>query len=101
MTPELGHFALILAFLIAVLQGTLPLIGAHRGDRTWVALARPLAQALFLMLATSFVCLAIAFIHDDFSVRYVAEHSNSLLPPIYKFAAVWGCLLYTSPSPRD
>jgi len=90
MTPELGHFALILAFLIAVLQGTLPLIGAHRGDRTWVALARPLSQALFVMLATSFVCLAIAFVHDDFSVRYVAEHSNSLLPPIYKFAAVWG-----------
>ncbi|GAA5184488.1 heme lyase CcmF/NrfE family subunit [Niveibacterium umoris] len=90
MNPEFGHFALILALPVALLQGILPLLGAHRGDRTWIALARPAAQALFLLLATSFVCLAIAFVGDDFSVRYVAEHSNSQLPSIYKFAAVWG-----------
>lgn len=90
MIPELGHFALIFALLVALAQGTLPLIGAQIGERTWMALARPLAQALFVLTAVSFACLAASFLHDDFTVLYVAEHSNSHLPEIYKFAAVWG-----------
>ena len=90
MIPELGNFALILALLVALVQGTLPLIGAHRGNAAWVALARPAALALFLMVAVAFVCLTLAFIGSDFTVAYVAEHSNSQLPMMYRASAVWG-----------
>jgi cytochrome c-type biogenesis protein CcmF len=90
MIPELGHFALILALLVAFAQGVLPLLGAHRGNATWTAFARPASQALFLLLALSFGCLAWSFNVNDFSVMYVAQQSNSQLPAIYRFAAVWG-----------
>jgi cytochrome c-type biogenesis protein CcmF len=90
MIPELGHFSLILALLVALVLGVLPLIGAERGNAAWVALARPAAQVHFLLVATSFGCLAWAFYGNDFSVSYVAQHSNSLLPTIYRLAAVWG-----------
>jgi cytochrome c-type biogenesis protein CcmF len=90
MIPEIGHFSLILALLVALILGVLPLAGAHRGNAAWVALARPAAQAHFLLIATSFACLSWAFYTNDFSVGYVAEHSNSLLPTIYRLAAVWG-----------
>ncbi len=94
MTPELGHFALILAFLVAVAQGLLPLIGAHDGKfggkPQWVALARPAAQVQFLLIAFSFACLAQSFLSNDFSVAYVANHSNTRLPTLYRFSAVWG-----------
>jgi cytochrome c-type biogenesis protein CcmF len=90
MIPEIGHFALLMALPVALLQGVLPLLGAWRRNRAWTSLARPSAQALFILLALSFACLAWSFTNDDFSVRYVAEHSNSKLPAIYKFAAVWG-----------
>jgi cytochrome c-type biogenesis protein CcmF len=90
MIPELGHFALILALLIALVQGVVPLIGAHRNSGTWMALARPAARAQFAMIAIAFACLTYAFANNDFSVLYVAEHSNSQLPMVYKFSAVWG-----------
>jgi cytochrome c-type biogenesis protein CcmF len=90
MIPELGHFALILALCVALVQGTLPLLGAHQGRREWIALARPAAQVSFLLLATSFAALAWSFYANDFSVLYVAEHSNSQLPVMYRFGAVWG-----------
>ncbi|MBK6905859.1 MAG: heme lyase CcmF/NrfE family subunit [Rhodocyclaceae bacterium] len=90
MIAELGHFALILAFLVALTQGTLPLIGVHRKHAQWIAMARPAAQAQFLLLAIAFGCLANAFINNDFSVSYVANHSNTHLPTMYRFAAVWG-----------
>jgi cytochrome c-type biogenesis protein CcmF len=90
MIPELGHFALILALLAAAVQGSLPLLGAHRGHATWIALARPAAQAVFLLVAVAFACLTQAFYANDFSVEYVAQHSNSLLPTAYRLAAVWG-----------
>jgi cytochrome c-type biogenesis protein CcmF len=90
MIPEIGHFALILALVVACIQGTLPLIGAHRGNAAWIALGRPAAAAQFLLIATAFGCLASSFLNNDFSVVYVAEHSNSLLPATYRFAAVWG-----------
>jgi cytochrome c-type biogenesis protein CcmF len=90
MIAELGHFALILALLVAALLGILPLAGAHRGNATWVAVARPAAQTLFLLVAVAFGCLGWAFYGNDFSVAYVAQHSNSLLPAIYRLAAVWG-----------
>jgi cytochrome c-type biogenesis protein CcmF len=90
MTPELGHLALILALLVALVQGVLPLIGAHKGHAGWTALARPAAQTQFLLVAFAFGCLMHAFIANDFSVQYVAQHSNSKLPTAYRASAVWG-----------
>jgi cytochrome c-type biogenesis protein CcmF len=90
MIPEIGHFALILSLLAALTLGILPLIGAERGNATWVALARPAAQTEFLLIAIAFGCLSWAFYANDFSVGYVAQHSNSLLPTMYRLAAVWG-----------
>ncbi len=90
MTPELGHLALILALLVALVQGILPILGAHRGDAAWIGLARPAAQTQFVLVAFAFACLTLAFLNNDFSVLYVAQHSNSKLPEIYRAAAVWG-----------
>jgi len=90
MIPEFGHYALILALCIAVIQGILPLVGAHQGLREWILLARPAAQTVFLLLAMAFVILAWSFYANDFSVLYVAEHSNSQMPVIYRLGAVWG-----------
>ncbi len=90
MIPELGHFCLILALFVALALGTLSVIGGQQGRSDWMALARPGAQALWLLTAISFLCLAYAFLSNDFSVLYVTQHSNSKLPDIYRFAAVWG-----------
>ncbi len=90
MIPELGNFALILAALVALVLGTLPLLGAHQNRMAWVAVARPATSALALLVTFSFACLAHAFVNNDFSVVYVAQHSNSLLPLEYRVAAVWG-----------
>jgi cytochrome c-type biogenesis protein CcmF len=90
VTPELGHLALILALLVSLVQGVLPLIGAHRGHAGWIALARPAAQTQFLLVLFAFGCLMQAFVGNDFSVAYVANHSNSQLPTAYRAAAVWG-----------
>jgi cytochrome c-type biogenesis protein CcmF len=88
--PEIGHFALMLALAVAIVQGTLPFVGAARQDTSLMALARSSAIAQFLLVAVAFGCLAASFLGDDFSVRYVAMNSNSALPMRYKFAAVWG-----------
>lgn len=90
MIPELGNFALILAMLLALIQGTLPLIGAARGIPTWIALARPVVQGQFVFIAIAFGCLAYSFVNNDFSVLNVASHSNSELPLHFRFAATWG-----------
>ncbi|WP_343577908.1 heme lyase CcmF/NrfE family subunit [Pseudomonas sp.] len=90
MVPELGHLSLILALCMALVMSFFPLVGAWRGDRQWMSLARPAAWGQFAFLAFSFGCLAWAFLHDDFSVAYVASNSNSALPWFYKFSAVWG-----------
>ncbi len=90
MIPELGHFALILALCIALVQSIVPLVGAARGNDAWIALARPAAQAQGLFIALAFGCLTYAFVTNDFSVKYVAEHSNSQLPLPYRVAGVWG-----------
>ena len=90
MIPELGHFALILALCVAGGLGTLPLLGAHYGRREWLVLARPAAQVFFLLVAASFVALAWSLYVNDFSVAYVTANSNSLLPTMYRLAAVWG-----------
>ncbi len=90
MIPELGHLALILALPVALILGVLPLRGAQTGNAAWIALARPAAQTQFLLVAFAFGCLTWSFIANDFSVQYVALHSNSQLPTLYRFAAVWG-----------
>jgi cytochrome c-type biogenesis protein CcmF len=90
MIPELGHFALILALLLAAVQGTLPLIGAARRIPSWTALARPAAQGQAMFVAFAWFCLAYSFVSNDFSVLNVATNSNSQLPVQYRFAATWG-----------
>jgi len=90
MIPELGHFALILALLAALAQGTLPLIGAATGKPRLMAIALPAARAQALLVAFAFGCLAWSFISNDFSVQNVAANSNSELPLQYRVAATWG-----------
>lgn len=90
MLPELGQIALILALLIAALQALLPMLGAQRGITAWMALARPAAYAQLALVAAAFVILTHAFVVQDFSLKYVAENSNSLLPVGYRYSAVWG-----------
>ena len=90
LVPELGQLAMILALCLALVQASVPLVGAWRGDRLWMSLARPAAWGQFTFLLFAFACLAYSFLVDDFSVRYVAENSNSALPWYYKFSAVWG-----------
>ena len=90
MIPELGHFALIIALFVALVQGILPLVGAHQQRPQWIALARPAAMAQGLLMAVAFACLTTAFVQNDFSVLYVAQHSNTMLPLEYRVAAVWG-----------
>ncbi|MGL4692023.1 MAG: heme lyase CcmF/NrfE family subunit, partial [Stenotrophomonas maltophilia] len=77
MLPELGQILLVTALLMAVLQTVLPLWGAHRGRATWMAVARPAAYAQLALLLGAFGVLTAAFVTQDFSVRYVAENSNS------------------------
>lgn len=90
MIPEAGQIALIIALCLGALQGTVPLIGAWRGERWAMNIAPSLAAGFFVFLSIAFACLVIVFLQDDFSVKVVAGNSNSLLPPIYKFSAVWG-----------
>ncbi len=90
MIPELGHFALIIALCMALAQSILPLIGAHRGNLAWMALARPAAHGQFVFMLIAFLSLMYSFLVNDFSVLYVASNSNSELPFYYRMAAVWG-----------
>ena len=90
MIPELGQFSLILAFCLSIILGAFPIIGAHRNNLLWMSLARPLTAGVFVFLGISILILAYAFAADDFSVQFVAQHSNSALPTRYKLTAVWG-----------
>ncbi len=94
MIPELGNFALMLATVVALVQGVLPLAGTLVANpQTQISLqslARPAAALQFALVAFAFGALATSFLSNDFSVLYVSQHSNSLLPKPYQFAAVWG-----------
>ena len=90
MLPELGQIALILALLVAALQALLPLAGAHRNKAAWMEVARPAAYAQLWLVMLAFIALTVAFVQQDFSVKYVADNSNSLLPMVYRYTAVWG-----------
>lgn len=90
MIPELGHISLILALCLSVMLATLPIIGAARNNMLWMNLARPLTAGVFVFLTLALLILAYSFVQDDFSVSFVAQHSNSMLPTRYKLTAVWG-----------
>ncbi len=90
MIVELGHFALILALGVALVQTVLPMWGAQRGDARLMALAGPAATLQFGLIALSFAALTFGFVTSDFSLRLVVLNSHTLKPLLYKFAGVWG-----------
>ncbi|MGB6452661.1 MAG: c-type cytochrome biogenesis protein CcmF, partial [Steroidobacteraceae bacterium] len=90
MLPELGHFALILAMLLAFLQALFGIAGPALNRERWIAATVPAVAGQFVMVATAVGCLVMSFVNFDFSVRYVAENSNSALPLFYRIAALWG-----------
>ncbi len=90
MIPEIGNFSLMLALVLALMLGVLPIAGSMRGNRRLMALARPAARGQLAFIVIAFGCLVYTFVTNDFSVKYVAAHSNSMLPVQYRIAAVWG-----------
>ncbi len=90
MIVELGHFALVLAFAVAVVQMVVPMVGAQRGWTDWMRIAAPAATAQFLLTLAAFSALMHAFVVSDFSVRLVAANSHSAKPLLYKISGTWG-----------
>src|SRR5262245_45976197 len=90
MIPELGHYALVLALALGVVQGCVPFYGAQRNDTVLMGTAGPTAVAQFILIATSFAALTVCYVQSDFSVVNVFENSHSLKPLIYKISGVWG-----------
>ncbi|MFP4138324.1 MAG: heme lyase CcmF/NrfE family subunit [Halomonas sp.] len=90
MIPEIGHYALAIAMLMAAVQGVMPLAGVATRRPLWMAYARPMATGQLLFVAVAYVCLSASYMLDDFSVANVANNSNSMLPWYYKLSAVWG-----------
>jgi len=90
MTPELGHFALVLALGLALIQSIVPVIGVHRRDGSLMRLASSTALAQFVFVALSFLALTACYVTSDFSVATVYENSHSMMPLVYKFTSVWG-----------
>jgi cytochrome c-type biogenesis protein CcmF len=90
MIGELGHFCLVIALMLALAQGVLPLAGAARGVPGWMAVAQPAVQAQLLFIGLAFAALTAAFVQNDFTLLVVAQHSNTQLPLWYRVAAVWG-----------
>lgn len=90
MQAEFGHYLLVLAFFMSVALALFPLMATFNGNRSLVLTAKPLTYLIFASLLGSFFCLSYSFLIDDFTVTYVATHSNSLLPLQYKISALWG-----------
>lgn len=90
MVAEVGLMALIIALCLSLVLSIIPLLGGYSGNLRWMGQARPLSFGLLAFVVLSFTCLIWAFISDDFSLHYVARHSNSLLPLPYKISATWG-----------
>jgi cytochrome c-type biogenesis protein CcmF len=90
MIAEFGHFALTLAFAVALYQMIVPMIGAAKGRQGWMDSARPAAMAQFLLTGLSFAALTVAFVTSDFSLKLVYENSHTAKPMIYKISGVWG-----------
>ena len=90
MITELGHFALVLALGVAIIQTVLPMLGAHRGDARLMGIAGPAASVQFVLVAAAFGALTLAFVTSDFSLRLVVLNSHTAKPMLYKIAGVWG-----------
>ena len=90
MIPELGHFALVLALGLALIQSIVPVIGVHRRDGSLMRLASSTALAQFVFVALSFLALTACYVTSDFSVATIYENSHSMMPLVYKFTSVWG-----------
>ena len=90
MTAEIGHFALILALMLALLQASVPMVGAARGDAALMGFGRAAATLQALFVITAFAALAFAFVRCDFSLAVVAANTHTSQPLIYRFAATWG-----------
>ena len=90
MINEIGHFTLLLAFCVALLQATVPLFGAHKGRIDLMAISESAANLQFALLLASFGALTHAFMTSDFSVKLVVLNSHSLKPMLYKITGVWG-----------
>ena len=90
MIAEYGHVALIIALCLSIAQAIVPMAGSFTGYRTWMRLGHSLALGQLVFVAISFACLTTAFVQDDFSLQYVADNSNTLLPTQFKISAVWG-----------
>ncbi len=90
MIPELGHYALMLALGLALIQGTMPIVGTRTGDLALMSIAAPAALAQFAFVAMAFGALAISYVTSDFSVLNVYENSNSQMPLIYRLTSIWG-----------
>ncbi len=89
MIAEIGHIALILAFVVAGLQAVLPMVGAARNQGRLMVFADRAATAQFILIAFSFACLTLVFLASDFSVKLAASHSHSAKPLLYKISGVW------------
>lgn len=90
MYPELGHLSLILSLCLYVFLAIVPLIGVYKNNAMLMASSRSLATGSFIFILLSFLCLVQLFLQDDFTVKYVANHSTTILPDVYKVSAVWG-----------
>src|SRR5215212_9841764 len=90
MIAEVGHYALVLALALALIQGTAPLVGAWKGDAVLMGVTDTTALAQFAFVAAAFTALTAAYVVSDFSVANVFENSHSAMPLIYKFTSVWG-----------
>ena len=90
MIPELGQFALIMALVMALIQASIPVIGAAKGIDSWMDIAKPVARLQLFFVLSAFAALVYSFIVNDFSVAYVANNSNTALPTAFRISAVWG-----------
>jgi cytochrome c-type biogenesis protein CcmF len=90
MIAELGHFALMLALGLALIQGTMPIVGTRTNDPVLMSIAAPAAIAQFVFVAMAFIALAVCYVTSDFSVLNVYENSNSQMPLIYRLTSIWG-----------
>ncbi|MBI4715969.1 MAG: cytochrome c biogenesis protein CcsA, partial [Nitrospirae bacterium] len=90
MIIELGHFAVIAALMISVVGIVSPVIGLKTRNPSWIRVGRQAVTANFILVSLGCAALIYAFLSRDFSVRYVAEHSNLKLPTFYTVAALWG-----------
>jgi len=90
MIAEFGHYALVLALALALVQASVPMIGARKDDPVLMAVAGPTAVGQFCFVAMAFAALMTCYVRSDFSVVNVFENSHSAKPLVYKLSGLWG-----------